>query len=350
MMKSMALTGISEMGMITEPEPVLRKDDDVLVRVSHMGVCGSDMHYYTTGRIGSNIVEYPFVLGHEGSGIVERTGPGVRGLEAGRKIVIEPAMPCLNCDQCRAGRPHTCRNLKFLGNPGQYPGLLSEYIVIPSHSCFTIPEHLEHDVSVMAEPLSIAIWAVDLSGITDSTTSRDISIGILGSGPIGMSVLLYCRQLGFEKIYVTDKLDYRLDMAAVAGARWTGNPDSSDIVSGILGKEDRGLDTVFDCCGMQDAMNQAVELMKPGGKIIIVGIPEFDYWNLPTDQTRRKEICFQNVRRQNGRLQNAIDLIEDGRVDVKNLITHRFDFPDTGKAFDMVSGYRDGVMKAIINL
>ena len=151
-MKSMALTGIGEMGMITETEPVLRDENDVLIRVSHMGVCGSDMHYYSTGRIGNNRVEYPFVLGHEGSGIIEETGTSVEGFKSGQRIVIEPAMPCRQCDQCLSGRPHTCRNLKFLGNPGQYPGLLSERIVMPAHSCYPVPDHLGHELAVPSTP------------------------------------------------------------------------------------------------------------------------------------------------------------------------------------------------------
>ncbi|MFC2098168.1 zinc-binding dehydrogenase [Bacteroidota bacterium] len=342
-MKSIVLNGISEMGIITGPDPVLDSKNDVLVRVSHVGVCGSDMHFYNTGRIGANQVKYPFVLGHEGAGIVEKTGPGVVGLEKGQRISIEPAMPCHKCDQCLAGRPHTCRNLSFMGNPGQSTGLLSESVVIPEDSCYPLPEHLGNELAVLAEPLSIAVWAGDLAGV-----KPDMSIGILGSGPIGLSVLKYCRFLGAERIYTTDKLDYRLGMAVDAGAGWTGNPDSSDIVSGIIEEEVGGLDLVFDCCGMQEAIDQAIQLIKPGGKIMIIGIPEFDQWSLPTDETRRKEICFQNVRRQNERLQKAIDLIAENKIDMFSLITHRFHFEETDKAFDLVSGYRDGVMKAII--
>jgi len=342
-MKTMALTGIAEMGMIPEPDPILKNDNDVLISVSHMGVCGSDMHYYTTGRIGNNHVEYPFVMGHEGSGIVEETGKAVVGLNKGQRIAIEPSMPCQKCDQCLSDRPHTCRNMKFLGAVGQSPGLLCESIIMPAHCCYPLPDRLGNEQAVLAEPLSIAVWAGDLAEISPGK-----SIGILGSGPIGMSVLLYCRFLGAENIYITDKLDYRLKMAEGSGAKWTGNPDSSDIVSGILDDQPAGLDIVFDCCGMQAAMDQAIELLKPGGRIMIVGIPEFDHWTLPADLTRRKEICFQNVRRQNNRMKKAIDLIAGGKIDISPLITHRFSFEDTGKAFDLVAGYRDGVMKAIV--
>ena len=341
----MALTDIRKVEMIKEPDPVLLEESDVMISVSHMGVCGSDMHQYTTGGIGGHSVEYPFVLGHEGSGVIEDFAAGVKGLKKGQRIAIEPAMPCLKCDQCLAGRQHTCHNMVFLGSPGQAPGLLCETIVMPAHCCYPLPDHLGNELAVLAEPLSIAIWSADLAGIIQGK-----SIGILGSGPIGMSVLLYCRYLGAEKIYITDKLDYKLKMAEDAGALWTGNPDSSDIVAGILEKESGGLDLVFDCCGMQEAMDQAISLLKPGGKIIIVGIPEFDSWSLSADLIRRKEICFQNVRRQNDRMQTALDLISQGELDMSPLITHRFSFQEAAKAFDIVSKYQDAVMKAIIVL
>jgi L-iditol 2-dehydrogenase len=344
-MNSMALTGLGTMDMIREPDPVIKKETDVMVRVSHVGVCGSDMHLYEEGHIGDNWVEYPCVVGHEGTGIIEEVGSGVKHVRAGDRIAIEPAQPCGGCDQCRAGRPHTCRNLKFLGSPGQAAGILSERIIIPGHCCFPLPDHLPNDRACLAEPLSISIWAVDLSGI-----SADASIAILGSGPIGMCALLYARHLGVRNIYVTDPLDDRLVKARKAGATWTGNPDKEDIAGLIHASEPLGLDCIFDCCGKQEAMDQAVELLKPGGKIMIVGIPEFDNWSFATDKTRRKEACIQNVRRQNGRLQLAIDLIAAGNVDTDQLVTHRFAFPRTGEAFALVNDYGDGVMKALIEL
>lgn len=344
-MKSFALTGLAKMGTIQEPDPVIQKDTDVIVKVTHVGVCGSDMHLYEEGHIGDNWVDYPFVVGHEGAGIVEEVGTGVRHVKPGDRIAIEPAQFCGQCDQCMAGRPHTCRKLVFLGSPGQVAGILSEKIVIPGRCCFPLPDMLSNERACLAEPLSISIWAVDLSGI-----NPDSDIAILGSGPIGMCVLLYARQKGVKNIYVTDKIDKRLEKAEKAGASWTGNPDNEDIVDTILKKEPLGLDCVFDCCGKQEAMNQAVDLVKPGGKIMIVGIPEFDNWLFPTDKTRRKELCIQNVRRQNDRLKKAIELIAERKVDTDQLVTHRFSFPRTNEAFDLVNHYRNGVMKALIEL
>ncbi len=344
-MKSIALTGIGEMGMIQEPDPVILNETDVIVKVTHVGVCGSDMHLYEQGHIGDSWVEYPFVVGHEGTGMVEQVGTGVNHVKPGDRIAIEPAQICGTCDQCLAGRPHTCRKLIFLGSPGQAAGILSEKIVIPGQCCFPLPDHLSNERACLAEPLSISIWAVDLAGL-----KPDAKIAILGSGPIGMCVLLYARYLGIRRIYMTDKIDERLEMAVKAGADWTGNPDKEDVVRLIYEEESLGLDCIFDCCGKQEAVDQAVELLKPGGKVMIVGIPEFENWSFVTDKTRRKELCIQNVRRQNDRLQKAIDLIADRKVDTDQLVTHRISFSRTPEAFDMVNAYRDGVMKALIEL
>jgi L-iditol 2-dehydrogenase len=332
------------MDMREVPDPMIEHDTDVLIRMECIGVCGSDVHYYTTGRIGSQVVEYPFPVGHEGAGTVVKTGKAVKQIKTGDRIAIDPAMPCGECDQCLAGRQHTCRKLRFLGCPGQADGSLSEYIVIPENSCYPVPDHISFNQAALSEPLSIGIYAVKLYG----TQLVNKNIGILGCGPIGMSVLFSAITKGVERIYVTDKIDARLELAENSGAYWTGNPENKDIVGSITEKESLMLDAVFECCGEQDAMDQAVELVKPGGKIMIVGIPEFDHWTFPADVIRRKEICLQNVRRQNECVQPALDMIANGSIDVEKMITHRFPFDRTKEAFDMVAEYRDGVMKAMI--
>ena len=138
-MKAMMLTGIRQMVMKEIPEPLMVKPNDVKIKMSVVGICGSDIHYYTQGQIGSQVVEYPFAVGHEGAGIVVETGKSVKRVKAGDRIAIEPAMPCWECDQCLAGRHHTCRKLRFLGCPGQAEGCLMEYIVMPEESCFPLP-------------------------------------------------------------------------------------------------------------------------------------------------------------------------------------------------------------------
>jgi L-iditol 2-dehydrogenase len=343
LMNSFTLLGIRQMGMVKVPKPQIVNPTDVLIKMATVGVCGSDIHYYTDGKIGSQIVEYPFAVGHEGSGIVEQIGEGVSKLKPGDRIAIEPAMPCWQCDQCKSGRFHTCRHLKFLGCPGQAEGCLSEFIVMPESSCIPIADSVSFDEAVISEPLAIGYYATKLAG-----SLKGKSIGILGFGPIGMSVLLPALAAGADHIYVTDKINARLSIARKSGALWTGNPDESDVVSDVISMEPLLLDFVFECCGKQEAVDQAIKILKPGGKLLIIGIPEFDRWSFPSDDFRRKEIALQNVRRQNECTHTVLDMITNKIVDVKPMVTHHFPFDKTDEAFELVAGYHDGVMKAMI--
>ena len=343
-MKSMMLTGIRQMEIMEIPEPVIINPGDVKIKMLVVGVCGSDIHYYTQGRIGTQIVKYPFTVGHEGAGIVVETGTGVKEVKTGDAIAIEPAMPCWKCDQCLAGRHHTCRNLKFLGCPGQAEGCLSEYIIMPEESCFPLHKKLSPDHGVISEPLAIGVYSVK-----QSIPVKGAKIGILGFGPIGMSVLLAARAQGADSFYVTDKIDARLLIAGKEGATVVANPLKENVVEKILEKEPLALDVVFECCGQQEAFDQAIDILKPGGKLMGIGIPEFERWSMNVEKTRRKEITIQFVRRQVDCVELALDLMNSGKINISNMITHRFPFVKTKEAFDLVAGYIDGAMKVMID-
>ena len=343
-MKAMVLTGIREMELIDLPMPAIVEENEVLIRMKVVGVCGSDVHYYTQGKIGSQVVQYPFPVGHEGAGEVIKVGKAVTRVEPGDRIAIEPAMPCGECDQCMVGRPHTCRRLRFLGCPGQAEGCLMEYIVMPEDSCFPITDSLTYTEAAISEPLAIGLYAVN-----QSIPMKGATVGILGFGPIGMSVLLSAVAKGATQIFVTDLVDERLQIAQDCGAIWIGNPEKMDVVGEVKAKEPLMLDVVFECCGKQEAIDQAIELLKPGGKLMLIGIPEFNRWSFPVDQMRHKEICIQNVRRQNHSLDETLELMKSGTLDVGKMHTHRFPFARTKEAFDLVAGYKDGVMKAMVD-
>ena len=343
-MKAMMLTGIRQMAMRQVHEPSLVNSGDIKIRMKSVGICGSDIHYYTQGQIGSQRVIYPFTVGHEGAGEVIEIGRSVERVKPGDIVAIDPAIPCHECDQCLAGRPHTCRKLRFLGCPGQAEGCLMEFIVMPEKSCFRLTGNLNADHGSISEPLAIGVYAVKKGG-----AFKGLSIGILGYGPIGMSVMLAARSQSVSEIYVTDIIDERLSIATREGVVFSGNPAKENVVRNIMHKEPLGLDVVFECCGKQEALDQAVELLKPGGKLIVVGIPEFDLWSLSVEKTRRKEISIQFIRRQVDCVEQTLDLMKNGRIKIENMITHRFPFERTKEAFDLVADYRDGVMKAMID-
>jgi L-iditol 2-dehydrogenase len=344
-MKAVLLTGIRQMELADVPEPSIKKETEVLLEIEMVGVCGSDVHYYETGRIGSQIIEYPFIIGHECAAIVKAVGSSVTRVKVGDQVVVDPAVSCHQCDQCRQGRENTCQNLRFLGCPGQGGGCLCEYIVMPQESCFPTNGAITLEQAVLCEPLSIGIYSVKQAQMPEVA-----DIAVLGVGPIGLSVLLAAKVQKAQRIYITDKIDVRLEAARNIGVTRTGNPDHIDVVSQILTAEPLGMDVVFECCGQQDALNQAIDIIKPGGTLVIVGTPRKERISFNVDKFRRKEICIRYMRRQNHCVRRAMDLIESGRVGVDFMMTHHFPLEETKKAFDLVAAYGDSVIKAMIDL
>jgi len=342
-MRAIVLTGIRQMEVRNVPEPAIKNDKDVLLKIEVVGVCGSDVHYYETGKIGSDAVEYPFIIGHECAATVEAVGSAVSRVKVGDSVAVEPAIVCHNCDQCRQGRENTCRNLKFLGCPGQVQGCLCEYLVMPEDCCFPIDDKLTFVQGALCEPVTIAVYAIRQAGVREST-----DVAILGAGPIGLSCLVIAKSENAKACYVTEKIRERIEVAKKAGASWVGDPSEQEVVNEILQMKPAGMDVVFECAGQQETIDQAVELLKPGGKLMLIGIPRTKRISLVIDRARRKELTVVNVRRQNKCTQRCIDLIAAGKIDVDFMATHRFKFERAKEAFDMVAEYRDGVVKALI--
>jgi L-iditol 2-dehydrogenase len=344
-MKAAVLTGLRRIALRERPEPRLERDTDVLLRTGIVGLCGSDVHYYETGRIGSQVVRYPFLVGHECSATVEAVGAAVTRVKPGDRVAVDPAMPCGACDQCRCGRPHTCRHLGFLGTPGQAEGCLCELLAMPETSCFPVGDRLSLEQAALVEPLSIGVYAAAFLA-----SMQGARIAILGSGPIGLSVLLAARAAGAAAVYMTDLLDERLAAARRAGADWAGHARRDRPVETIAAREPLLLDAVFECCGQPSAMDQAVDLLQPGGQLVLVGIPREDRVSFAIDSLRHKELRIQNVRRQNACVQRAVDLLAGGCIDADFMITHRYALDRAADGFELVAQYRDGVIKAVIDM
>jgi len=338
-MKSALMTQPGNFEVHEVKKPSIISEKDVLLRIHTAGICGSDLHYFRTGRIGNEIVKYPFSMGHECTATVEEVGSDVIRVQSGDRVVVEPAIPCINCDQCQTGRFHTCRNMNFMGCPGQLEGCFSEYIVMPESCCFLLPDDMPLKEAVFCEPLSIALHSYQF--IQQTQPKR---IGILGAGPIGISTLLVALNKGHKEFFMTDKLDARLEHAKSFGAGYTANPDKTDIVKTVPFEPD----VVFECCGQEDAVIQATSILKPGGHLVVTGIPESDNIRFPIHELRRKEISVYNVRRQNKMMPDAIDMGKKLINQIKLLITHIYSIDEIQEAFQHTATYNDGVMKAVI--
>lgn len=342
-MKAALLAGPRRFEIGQVPAPAIQHDTDVLIKIATVGVCGSDVHYYAHGRIGTQVVEYPFVIGHEAAGTVVETGAGVTTVTPGQRIALDPAVSCGHCDQCRSGRAHTCRTLRFMGCPGQLAGCLAEYVVLPENSCYPLPEQVTFVQATLSEPLAIAVYSVERAPLAPGA-----AVAILGMGPIGMSVYHVLSTMSVGNVYVTDKIAERLEFARQFTPAWSGNPDRDDVVTEISRREPLLLDVVFECSGDVPAIGQGIRLLKPGGALVIVGIPGQDMISLPIHELRRKEITIINVRRQVHCTSKALYLLASRRIAMDSMATHQFSLDDTQAAFDLVAGYRNGVMKAII--
>ncbi len=345
-MRRVVLTGIRKMELSESMVPEIQNPNEVKIKLSTIGVCGSDIHYYAEGKIGSQVVKYPYPVGHECSGIIEEIGENVNNVKVGDLVVVDPSVHCGVCDQCIAGRPHTCRINKFLGCPGQLDGCLADYIVMPDFTCFPVSGKLNPVQAALIEPLTIGVYTVNLAQINNNNTSA----GIFGAGPIGLSVLMKLLADGITNVGIIEPLDYRIEKAKEIGARYSINPGKENVAEKIKEQEELLLDVVFEASGEQDAVTNAVEILKPGGKLVLVGIPPDAQYTFNMDLMRRKELTIINVRRQNHCVEEAIELVVSGKIDVEKMVTHNFTLEETPDAFDIVEAYKDGAIKAMINL
>ncbi len=344
-MRKVVLTGIRRMEMVEAPEPQLQNTTDVKIKLAEIGVCGSDIHYYSEGKIGSQVVAYPFAVGHEMSGIIVEVGDAVTNVKVGDLVVVDPSVHCGVCDQCLAGRPHTCRNNRFLGCPGQLEGCLSDYVVMPDFTCFPVSGELNPVQAALIEPLSIGVYAVTLSGIKQVNTS----VAIFGAGPIGLSILMKLLADEIKNIGIIEPLVYRLKVAEEVGARYLIHPETENVLRSVQKREENLVDVVFEASGDQKAVDNALDILKPGGKLVLVGIPSDAQYVFNMDLMRRKEITVVNVRRQNHCVEEAIELVSSGKVNVEKMVTHSFSIEQTERAFEMVEAYKDGAIKAMIH-
>ena len=326
---------------IPDPGP-----DEVLLRIASVGTCGSDVHYYVEGAIGDQIVTDPITMGHEFSAWIVEKGEDVEAdLEAGQLVAVEPAIPCGECEYCLHGHPNLCPNVEFCGTP-PIDGVFAEYAVMPAENCFPLPEGFTPDEGALLEPLGIAIHTVDLAHLKAGQT-----VAILGAGPIGLLTAAVARAAGAGEIFMTEPQARRREFALDYVADAVYNPDEENVVAAIMGATDgRGVDVAFEAAGAQETPDQAGRVTRPGGKVVMVGIPSEDRMLMTASVVRRKGLTIKMVRRMKHTYPRAIRMVDRGMVDVEALATHTFSLEEIREAFKLVAGYQDGVLRAMIRV
>lgn len=321
----------------------------ILLKVTAVGICGSDLHTYDDARIGDTVVQSPLILGHEFGGVAAAVGEDVRDghdqpLTVGQRVAVDPATPCWRCEMCDSGHPNLCRRLHFCG---LYPddGALCEYMLVRARDCFPVPDNITDAGTALLEPLGVAIHAVDLGKIKVAK-----SVAVLGCGPIGLLIIKLLRLSGADPIYAFDCFPWRAARAKEWGAdeAWTLDQDPVEIVRNVT--QGRGTDVVFEAAWADQSIAQAAEMARLGGRVVLVGIPSDDRILMKHSTARRKGLTILMSRRMKHTYPRAIHLASTGRIDVDDLISHRFPLADANKAFALNIAYAEGVHKIVIDV
>ncbi|MCK4248552.1 MAG: NAD(P)-dependent alcohol dehydrogenase [Candidatus Omnitrophica bacterium] len=343
-MKTIVLSDLKRFEIKEAAKPSPGKDE-VLVRIRFVGICGSDVHYWNEGRIGSQIVKFPFIIGHECSGEVAELGEGVTGFNIGQRVAVEPAIPCGECEHCKGKRFNICPQVRFLGTP-PIDGAFREYLVMPVKNVLALPENISLEEAVVLEPFTIGVYAQKLGGFKSGDT-----VIIAGAGPIGLSVLMAVKALGAKQIFVTDLMEDRLALAEKMGADLVYNAGKGGVADFIMEQTGtRGVDISFEAAGEQSAVSDAIASARVGGRCVVIGIPAQGEIKIDFDIVRRREMPLIHIRRQNESADTAIALAAENKVDLKQMITHKFKINEIDKAFEIVSQRQDGVVKALVEM
>jgi L-iditol 2-dehydrogenase len=348
-MTAVRLHGPRDLRVEQVPHPGLPGPEQVLLRITAVGICGSDLHSYKDARIGDSILKSPLTLGHEFAGVVEAAGPDALGgdhqpLTPGMRVAVDPAQPCWRCPMCEAGHPNLCHHLHFCG---LYPdeGSLSQWMHMPARTCFPIPDAIDDASAALLEPLGIAVHAVDLAKLRVAN-----SVAILGAGCIGLSILSLVRLSGAQPIFVSDKFPWRLALAEEMGAIAI-NCDQTDPVRAVLAATGgQGVDVAIEAAWADHSTQQAAEMARLGGRLVIVGISEDDRLTFKHSTVRRKGLTIRLARRMKHTYPRSIRLVESGAVDMRPMISHRFPLEKTPEAFALNAAYEDQIVKVVIDV
>ena len=330
-MKAAFLTepGTIEMRDISVPVP---EDDQVLVKVEAVGVCGSDVHFYAHGNIGTMIMSEPFVLGHELSGVITAVGSKVDASRVGKRVAIEPQRPCRTCNECRHGRYNLCPNIIFYAVP-HVNGAFTEFVTIQNDFAFDLPDNVSFEAGALLEPLSVAIWSCQRAQI--SVGSRVL---IAGAGPIGVIMAQTAKAFGASEVIITDMVEARREFALMHGATRAIDP-SKESVHGL------DVDAFIDATGVSRAVYDGIKAIGPNGRAILVGMGDDDVL-LPVDYIQAREIWVTGIFRYTNTWPTAIELVSTGKVNLDALVTHRFSLNQVEEA--LLAPKLPGAMKPVV--
>lgn len=343
-MKVAVMTDVAKVELTERPIPV-PKDDEVLVRVEYVGVCGSDLHYYEAGGIGANIVKPPFVLGHEAGGTVVEVGAKVKHLKAGDRVALEPGKTCGHCEFCKTGKYNLCPDVIFFATP-PVDGVFQEYVAHEADLCFKIPDQMDTMEAALIEPLAVGFHAARQGGAQTGQTAV-----VTGAGCIGLVSMMALKAMGVTRIIAVDVMEKRLEKALELAATDVVNGKEKDTVAEIMRLTDgKGADLVIETAGTEITTRQAIQFTKRGATIVLVGYSASGEMTLPMSLALDKELTFKTVFRYRHIYPMAIEAVASGRVNLKGIVTDVFPLDDIQNAMDQSVKNKADIVKSVIKV
>ncbi len=343
-MKTAVMTDIRKV-RIEEREKPVPKEGEVLVKVEYVGICGSDLHYYESGRIGNFIVEPPFVLGHEAGGTVVEVGSGVSHLKVGDRVALEPGKTCGHCEHCKEGKYNLCEDVIFFATP-PVDGVFQEYVAHEAGLCFKLPDNVSTLEGALVEPLSVGLHAAMQGGAHIGQTAV-----VTGAGCIGLVSLLALKAMGVSRVIVVDVIEKRLQKAKELGADYVINGKEQDTVAEIKRlTEGKGCDLSIETAGTQITASQLIQASKKGATIVFVGYSASGEMTLPIGMALDKELTFKTVFRYRNIYPMAIEAIAAGKIRIKDIVTDYFELDDIQHAMDACVENKAEIVKGVIRI
>ena len=314
-------------------------DGKILVAMKSVGICGSDMHYFKEGGLGSFKNTLPMYMGHEPAGVVVDAN-GSKKFKEGDRVAVEPGMPCISSYWSMKGKHNLCEQGTFMGANAQ--GAFSDYVIVDELQLVKIPDSMSFNLASLLEPLGVCLHTANLlkPKFTESAT-------IFGAGPIGLCMFSILKKMGLTEIYMIDKLQYRVDFAKKFGATNSFLLDDSSVKKIKHATQNRGTILSIDTGGTSESINGCIDVSSINGRIALVGIPEADFVDYNPHKMRTKELTIKNIRRSNQTLDDCVKNYTND-VEIENIISHEYDFENIQQAFDLVADYGDEVLKCII--
>ncbi len=344
MMKTAVMLGIGKMGFEEREIPV-PKDNEVLVKLEYVGICGSDLHYYETGAIGDYVVEPPFVLGHEPGGTVVEVGRNVKHLKAGDRVALEPGKTCGHCEFCKTGNYNLCPDVVFFATP-PVDGVFQEYVAHEADLCFKLPDNVSTMEGALIEPLAVGFHAAMQGGARAGQTAV-----VMGAGCIGLVTMMALKAMGVSRVYVVDIMEKRLEKALELGADGVIHAGQLDAVEELRKLTNgNGSDLVVETAGTQVTTVQAIHMAKKGAVIVLVGYSKSGEMTLPMSLVLDKELTFKTVFRYRHIYPMAIEAVAAGKVNLKGIVTDVFGLDEVQKAMDYSVNNKADIVKAVIRI